>query len=64
MKKQTDKFYILAITMGFIVMTFVIVICVLEIREMIIDHKCYMMEDEEFFNSEQCRPYWSYRRNK
>lgn len=32
-----------------------------KLEEFKIDHQCYMMEDEEFFNSEQCKPYWSYR---
>lgn len=32
-----------------------------EIREFKIDHQCYMMTDEKFFNSEQCKSYWIYR---
>ena len=34
------------------------------LHNMIIDHKCYMMEDEEFFQAEMCKPYWSYRQEE
>lgn len=35
-----------------------------EIEDLKIDHQCYMMSDEEFFQIEMCKPYWKYRRNK
>ena len=53
---------------GAILIVFIIIVItsmfVIGIHNMIIDYKCTKMSDNEFFNSEKCKPYWSYRRNK
>lgn len=30
---------------------------------MIIDHKCYVMDDETFYSSKMCKDYWEERKN-
>lgn len=35
---------------------------IIELHEMSIDHMCYMMDDETFYNEPMCKKYWEYRR--
>lgn len=36
---------------------------IIAIRNMIIDHKCYVMDDETFYSSKMCKRYWEDRKN-
>ena len=53
MKKLIIFILIILIIIGLIIIN--------EIKGLRIDHQCYMMEDEEFFEIEMCKPYWKYR---
>lgn len=61
MKDKTEELVVTTIIlMLMIILTFIVVLSI-AIHNMLIDHKCYMMTDEEFFTTEMCKPYWSYR---
>lgn len=60
-EEKSDKLFGYAIAMLMILIV-IVGICILkELEDFRTDHKCYMMEDEEFFQTEMCKSYWSYR---
>lgn len=61
--KTEDLILIGIILLIFLIITLMAIFCIV-VRNAITDHKCYMMSDEEFFQTEMCKPYWNYRRNK
>ena len=60
MKKAISIMIVLAIILLAMLLFFI----VRELKELKIDHECYMMNNEEFFNTKMCEPYWSYRYGK
>ena len=59
---KEDKNIMVWLTISiFLFIGFVGYLILKEIEDFRIDHKCYMMSDEEFFQTEMCKPYWSYR---
>ena len=61
MKDKTDDLVLTGIILIIFILLVAITIFSIAINNMLIDHKCYMMTDEEFFQTEMCKPYWSYR---
>ena len=48
---------------GLIITVILIATVVIAIRNMIIDHKCYEMDDDTFYSSKMCKRYWEDRKN-
>ena len=58
MKDKTEDLILTGIILiMLLIITGIAVFCI-SIHNMIIDHKCYMMTDEEFYKTEMCKPYW------
>ena len=53
---------ILCVVVTIIYLVF-IVFLIIAFRNMIIDHKCYVMDDDTFYSSEMCKNYWEDRKN-
>lgn len=51
---------IIAITILTVFIMWIIALLI-SFGNMIIDHKCYMMDDETFYSSKMCQKYWRYR---
>ena len=54
---------VLEIILVIVIIIFVIIFGVAFVN-MIIDHKCYVMDDETFYSSEICKKYWEDRKNE
>lgn len=58
MKNKEDTIFIVFILCVLGIIFTIIGIVGYEIKQMIIDHKCYEMSDEEFYSNEMCKEYW------
>lgn len=58
--KKLIKVFAITVLILFIVW---IVALVIAIRNMIIDHKCYVMDDDTFYSNKMCKRYWEDRKN-
>lgn len=51
------KILIILIVLGF---AFIVLGVIIEIADMMIDHQCYQLEPNEFYQSTICERYWKY----
>lgn len=61
MKNKENTIFIMFVICILGIMFAIIGIVGYEIKDMIIDHKCYMMSDEEFYSNKMCEEYWNER---
>lgn len=58
-----DKVLCIAGVVAMIIYVGLILFFIIAFRNMIIDHKCYVMDDDTFYSTEMCKQYWEDRNN-
>lgn len=59
--EKTIKTLIISFVICFVM---IIILFLIAIKNMLIDHKCYLMEDKIFYSNKMCKKYWEDRKNE
>ena len=53
-----DRLITICCIVAFVLYLALIIFFIIAFRNMIIDHKCYEMDNETFYSSKMCQKYW------